>query len=704
MTRTRSLLIQDHFLIKKDFPTSTYSDLSILEASQPKSEMIKEGSNCLSDIDSAAAYYQMGRSFHDRNALQTAVRFYQQAITLNPSLSAAYNDLGTAYQSQGKTQEALLWYQKAISVNPSFVEAFYNLGNAYLDQKAWEEAKFYSRKAAELDPSLAEAHYNVGIAYYQQDRLEEAMACWQKAVQLKPDYVQALMNLATAFIRTKQIEEAIITLQKALTLDPDQAFPWVNLGNIHKEKGEIEEAVACYRKALTIDPSLAEAYMNLGSLAMEQGHKEGAIICYRKALQLNPHSAETCYNLGNAYKDNGEIKKAIYYYQKAIQKRPDYHQACNNLGIILYGQGRLEESIRLFNRALESNSDLFEVRNNLGNIFKDQRKTDEAIEQYKKAIALNPEYPEGHWNLSLTLLMTGCFKEGWPEYEWRWKLKGVIEREDIRRPLWDGSNLQGKRILLYAEQGFGDTIQFIRYVPLVAERGGRVVMECQPELASLLVGMEGIEEIIGYGEPLPEFDVQCPLLSLPLIFQTTLSTIPAPILFSLDHELVRKWRGHLSSDRAEHKVGLVWAGKPTHSNDGNRSLSFDRLGPLTEVPGVSFYSLQKGEAAQQAKNHPNGMHWNDVSEELHDFTETGALIQNLDLIISVDTAVAHLAGALGKQVWTLLPFSADWRWLLDREDSPWYPTMKLLRQEAYKDWAGVIQKLAVLLTTGAAWE
>ncbi len=694
MTKTRPLPLPDHFLIQKDIPDSTESDLSILEASRQKSGAIIEGLKRLAEEGSAVDYYQMGRSFHDRDALQEAVHFYHQAIMLDPSLAAAYNDLGTVCHSQGNTQEAIQWYDKAVSTDPSFSEAYYNLGNAYKDQKKWKETEIYSLRAAELDPALAEAYSNLGIAIYQQDRPEEAITCWQKVIDLKPDFILAHINLATAFGRLKRLEEAIQSFRKALALNPDQALPWVNLGNIHREKGEIEEAVVCYRKALTIDPSFVDAYVNLGSLAMEQGHKDGAIVCYRQALQLNPKSAEIHFNLANTYNEKGEIAKAIGLFQEAIELRPDYHQAYNNLALILQGQGRFEESIHLFNQALALNPDLPEVLNNLGNALKDQRKIDEAIELFRKAILLNPDYPAGHWNLSLTLLMIGCFSEGWPEYEWRWKLKGVINRTDIDRPLWDGSDLQGKRILLYAEQGFGDTIQFIRYVSLVIKRGGRVVLECQPELASLMAGREGIEEIIRYGEPLPDFDIQCPLLSLPLIFHTDFSTIPnsTPYL-SVAPTVIRKWKDCLNSNKSKYRVGLVWAGKPGHSNDCNRSLSLEKLNPLARIPGVTYYSLQKGEAAAQTKDPPPGMNLMDVSGELTDFAETGGLIQNLDLIISADTSVAHLAGALGKPVWTLLPFSPDWRWLLDRDDTPWYPTMRLFRQQIQRDWAGVIQKV-----------
>ncbi len=660
--------------------------------------MIQTQPHPLLKKNSAEVYYQLGCSAQDRKEWEEAIGYYQQAIALDPALFAACNDLGTIFQSQGKKQEAIHWYRKALSINPSFAEACYNLGNVFKEQKEWEETLVYSRKSVELDPDLAEAHNILGIAFYQKDQVEKAIQCWEKAIELKPEYISAYINLGTALGRLKRLDEAIQTFQKAISLNPDQAIPWVNLGNIYKEKDKAEEAVVCFRKSLMIDPNIAEAYINMGSLAVEQGHLDGAVTCYLKAIELNPQSAETYYNLGNVYKDKQESTKAMVYYQKAIEIRHDYPQAYNNLALILQRLGRHEEAIQLFNQALTLNPDLPEVLNNQGNVFKDQKRIDESVELFRKTIGVNPDYPEGHWNLSLALLMSGCFEEGWIEYEWRWKIKGVLSRKDITRPLWNGKQLQGKKILLFAEQGFGDTIQFIRYATLVAERGGRVIVECQPELTSLLSTVEGIEVIIKYGQSLPDFEVQCPLLSLPLIFRTTLSTIPASIPYiSLNPEKVREWGDRLSSDKGKYKIGLVWAGKPEHSNDHNRSLSFNELGPLFQIPELSFYSLQKGPAALQAKNRPPAMNWLDVSGELHDFTETGALIQNLDLIVSVDTAVAHLAGALGKPVWILLPFSPDWRWLLDREDTPWYPTMRLYRQPVFNDWASVIEAVAARL-------
>jgi hypothetical protein len=317
----------------------------------------------------------------------------------------------------------------------------------------------------------------------------------------------------------------------------------------------------------------------------------------------------------------------------------------------------------------------------------------EAIACFQKALQIDPHYPEAHCNMSFVYLLTGNFEEGWKEYEWRRRLKGSVQRE-FSQPLWDGSDIHGKTILLYAEQGFGDTIQFIRYIPFVAQKNAIVLVECQDELASVIQDIEGVNRVFVFGEQLPEFDVHCPLLSLPLVFDTTLETIPAEVPYiKADSILVQRWKNKLKHDNSKLKIGLSWAGRPTHKRDRQRSISFDTFSPLLQINEVTFYSLQKGEAAGQAKNPTKGMKLIDYTDEMRDFSDTAAFIENLDLIISVDTAVAHLAGALGKPVWTLLPFAPDWRWMLHREDSPWYPTMRLFRQPSPGDWGSVINNV-----------
>jgi hypothetical protein len=316
-------------------------------------------------------------------------------------------------------------------------------------------------------------------------------------------------------------------------------------------------------------------------------------------------------------------------------------------------------------------------------------------------LELFPNHPEVHYNISQAFLLSGNFKDGFKEYEWRFKVHDYfkycfLRPSDFSQPLWNGSNIEGATILVYSEQGFGDAIQFSRYIPFVSKLGARVIFQCHNELSSLLKSLEGVEQFIVQGEPLPYFEVQCPLLTLPLVFNTTLENIPTKVPYlSVNSTLIQKWQDKMQGDNSKLKVGLVWQGNPKHNNDMNRSIPFNYFSVFTQLSDITFYSLQKDKGSEQLKNLPIGMKFVDLTEEINDFSDTAALIENLDLTISVDTSVAHLAGALGKSVWTLIPYKkSDWRWMINREDSPWYPTMRLFRQPQRGDWNSVMERVS----------
>lgn len=418
-----------------------------------------------------------------------------------------------------------------------------------------------------------------------------------------------------------------------------------------------------------------------------------------QALRINPNFPEACYNLGVVLERQGQLDQAITAFQQAITLKPDYAQAHNNLGNALCSQGRLDEAIAACRQATILQPNFAEAHCDLGSALHEKGDRAAAIAAYRRALACNANLPEAHYNLAQLLLLQGDFAPGWTEQEWRGLSKNFpSRRQNFPQPQWDGSALAGRTILLHLEQGYGDVLQFVRYVPMVAARGGTVILACVPELRRLLKDTPGVMRWLMDGEPLPTFDVHCPLLSLPLAFGTSLQNIPQTVPYlHADAQDTARWREVLAADTQAFKVGLVWAGRPTHINDRNRSLSLNALAPLAQVPGVSFYSLQKGPASQQALTPPPGLSLIDHTAELKDFADTASLIANLDLVISVDTAVVHLAGAMAKPVWTLLPSMPDWRWLLDRDDSPWYPTMRLFRQSSRGDWAGVITQVTQAL-------
>jgi tetratricopeptide (TPR) repeat protein len=494
------------------------------------------------------------------------------------------------------------------------------------------------------------------LKYYHEGNLVQAEKISRKILRKKPDTPDVLHLLGIIRYQLRDFDSGIKHIEKALHINPNLIEAYNNLGNIYQEIKQPEKAIQCYRKALQLDPFLAKTYYNLGIALQDTKQTDEAVSCYLKAIQLNTHTPGLYNNLGLAQQEKGQFDKAISSYKKALHIDQSFVEA-------LY---------------------------NLGNVFNELGQYYEAIHSYQKAIKLNPDYVEAHYNLSLVLLLTGDFRHGWEEYKWRWKLK---DRETYRysRPLWEGA-VNDKTILLHAEQGFGDTVQFIRYAPLVAERCKNVIVKCQKELASLLQTVEGITQVFVKDDQLPEFDFHCPLLNLPSIFSTTISNIPskAPYI-ACDSKSIAKWKDKLLQNGPGIKIGLVWSGNPKHKKDHKRSCSLEMFSPLADVDKATYYSLQKGKAATEADDPANGLKVINYTEDIHDFTDTAGFIENLDLIISVDTAVAHLAGALGKPVWTLLPYSPDWRWMLDREDSPWYPAMRLFRQTEPGNWDGVIQ-------------
>jgi tetratricopeptide (TPR) repeat protein len=439
------------------------------------------------------------------------------------------------------------------------------------------------------------------------------------------------------------------------------------------------------------DISKATDFYDQGIAFQDKGQIDEAIKCYQKAIELNKNSASAFYNLGVAFQEKGQIDKAILYYEIAIGQNQGFSEAHYNLGIAYKEKNLFDEAIICFRRVLQLKPDNAAAYYNFGNIFVAKGQFNDALQYYQKAIEINPNYAEANWNIALINLLLGNFKEGWKGYEWRWELKDVVDKRQFSQPLWDGSDIKEQTVLLYAEQGFGDTIQFIRYAPLVTQRGAKVIVECQKELLPLLQNVEGIHRIIEHGEELPDFDLHCPILSLPGIFGTTLTNIPAIIPYiPADPSLIQEWHNKIASNNSQYNVGLVWSGDPSFKDSHLKSCSLKSFSPLAQAVNITFYSLQKGDASGQAINIPEGMKLIDYTDKINDFSDTAAIIKNLDLIISIDTAVAHLAGALGKPVWTLLPFIPDWRWMLNRNDSPWYPTMRLFRQPSRGDWASVI--------------
>ncbi len=497
--------------------------------------------------------------------------------------------------------------------------------------------------------------------------------------------------------------EADSIYREILTLDPANAEALLRLGQIAQQEGRLPQAVELIQRAIAADGTQASYHCHLGIILCELGRITEAEASLRTALALEPNDPEALNQLGNAFCIQNRFPEAEASYRDALRSRPDHPMTLNNLGNSLRGQRRHSEAEKIYRKALALNPALAAPHSNLGLLLTELGRFEEADAHHLAALSISPDNAETHTNRAMMLLQAGLFQEGWEEYEWRWRTRHFTKAiRNFTPPLWNGEALGDRVLLLHAEQGFGDTLQFCRYVPLI--RGGKIILEVPAPLVRLLARLPGVSQIVAQGTPLPHFDVHCPLLTLPRVFATTLETIPAdtPYLRAEPRE-TSHWQRRLAQLPGL-RVGLVWAGgyRPhLAANDARRSLPLQAFEPLADVRGVSFVSLQTGPAAAQAVSSRSRLKLTDVSAELTDFAATAALIQALDLVIGVDTAVVHLAGALGKPVWLLNRFETCWRWLRDRSDSPWYPSLRQFRQHEPGKWPEVIADVVVALTESA---
>ena len=638
---------------------------------------------------SVAQLCQRALSHHQAGQWSEAESLYRQIIAQEPDHADALNLLGVLLYQRGRNEEAVELIRRAIRINPKTAQYHNNLGLALVALKRLGEAEAAYRQAIALYPAYADAHYSLGWVLQETGRLEEAAAAYRQTVAINPAHADAHNNWGNILARQGKWSEATDEYRRAIESRPAYAGAWANLAGGQRQMREIDSAIRSFRQALALQPSAEWSY-SLGNLLNETGQTDEAIAALSQAIALRPNFPEPHLALGNVMLKAGRAERAITSYRQALSLRPDFPEAQINLAHQFVQSGQLEEARALYEAALKQQPDDPETCNNLANVLQDLGDVPQAIAMFRRAIALRPGFPEARFGLGLALLLTGDFQEGWPLYEERWNVTGRSRDRGFVVPPWDGGDLAGRKIFLHTEQGLGDAIQFIRFVPLVRDRGADVIVGCFPQLKRLFEGQLGIERVVAEQEPLPAFDVHCPLLSLPRILGTTPETIPFvnPYL-RVRSEWSEKWKPRLPAGM---KVGLAWSGNPQHKKDRDRSILLSSLAPLAQVRNVSWISLQKGPAAGQAP--PPGLDLLNWTTELNDLADTAGLIANLDLVIAADTAVAHLAGAIGKPVWLLLPFAPDWRWLLSRDDSPWYPTMKLFRQPDRGNWNAVVRKIA----------
>lgn len=497
-----------------------------------------------------------------------------------------------------------------------------------------------------------------------------------------------------------RLQEAEVLYRDILVRDPGQADAWYLLGRIAHEIGQYQNAIALIECAVERKPDVATYRHALGEAFTAMGEHDRAIRAYEQACSRDPQYAEAHISRGITLHALGRLEDAIDAFRSATVAQTDFAAAHFNLGNALHEAGRVEQAIAAYAKAVELAPDDAEMQNNLGIALIGVNRVDEALTAFDRALSLQPEFAGAHMNKGMALLVKGQFTEGWKAYRWRFSaMSPRRSKEAGALPPWDGSNFSGKTLLVDTEQGIGDSIQFIRFLPMVKALGGHVVLACGSILYRLMAECPGADEVIDDTQSIVSRvhpDLRVSLLDLPGLLGTRVDNIPGGVPYlRADSALAEDWRKRIA--QKGFSVGLCWAGLPEHRNDRNRSMPLSAFTPLARIADVSFYSLQKGAAAAQAQQPPANMPLVDVSTQLNDFADTAALIANLDLVISVDTAVAHLAGALAKPVWTLLPYAPDWRWLLQRDDTPWYPTMRLFRQSRTGDWEAVMEQVATSL-------
>ena len=556
-----------------------------------------------------------------------------------------------------------------------------------------ETAEACYRRSLEADPWCPQAHHLLGLLAQQAGQYQESIRLIGEALALNPDDPDTLNSLADSYLGQGQSQAASRCLERLAGLLPQSADVHHRLGKAQERLGEWDAAMASYQRALALQPNSPDLYSSLARLQGKQGAVREAAEACRRALALDPNRHEIYTQLGNALTDLGNYGAAVEAHRRALALKPDSASAVYGLGYFFECKGELTSAADAYRNALKLNPELKDACLHLGIICRLQGDLGKAVEWFDRVLKMDPECAEARAFLGLIHLQQGDFRHGLSEYEDRWGTTfGVRFRRKFLEPQWRGEPLEGARILLHAEQGIGDTLQFVRYVPLVAARGGKVVLEVQSRLHRLLASTPGATEVVCRDGALPKFDWQCPLLSLPLAFGTELSTIPCKIPYlHADPAQVEVWRERMAGNSL--RVGLAWAGSPLHPHEQWRSIPLEQLSPLTHVEGTTFYSLQMGVPAEQVKQMGPRAHLIDLQGEQKDFADTAAIVANLDLVISIDTSVAHLAGAMGKPVWVLLCNSPDWRWLLEREDSPWYPPARLFRQSTLGNWQQVVSRV-----------
>lgn len=646
----------------------------------------------LSQKQRAAAVFTQAMELHRAGQVGEAVELYRQALAADPEQAEVWRYLGAAERDCGDPPAALEAFQQAIERSPENASYRAELATTLHGAGRLEEARVAYQAALDRDSTDHASHNNLAGALVALGRKDEAIEEYRKALQGDPDNVEILVNLGVTLQEAGNPSEAVETLHFALGSGSAPARAHAALADACADLGDRNTAIDQYRLALIHEPENAMAGVSLGILLQREGRLDEAFAAYRDALRGDPKSALALTNLGALMVEIGQLVDALGPLREAVELSAEDAPAHGNLGAALQKLGRTDEAITCLETAIGFDDDYAAAWGNLGNALQDQLRLEDSLIAHARALALEPENPDLHWNNAMTLLLNGDIEAGFKEYEWRLKLPKIAPRT-LTSPLWQSEDLAGAAIMLVAEQGLGDAIQFARFAPVLAARGARVAISCADSLKAFFSTLHGIEHVVGADEPIPDHDFHLPLMSAPHRLGISQATIPSdtPYLKVPDGVTLPP------SGETKRRIGLCWRGNPEHPSDRQRSCGLAVLRPLFEKSDDEWVSLQFGPGADAVAEQGLSNVIADWSQYLRGFGDTAAAIDALDLIIAIDSSTAHLAGALGCPVWLMLKYAPDWRWGTEGDTTPWYPTMRLFRQLEPGDWQDVVGRVAQAL-------
>lgn len=585
-----------------------------------------------------------------------------------------------------------------LNLKNNSVKEFLTQGVAAQKAKDWGKAKTFFRKALEIEPDNFDTLYLLGSLESKNQNYQVAEILFSKALAINPESAEALYRLGMIFYQVKNTKKAIAHFQKSIQLNPKLTDAYNYLGTIHLELKEYKQALNYFSELTKLAPNRPEGFNNCGFALHKLKHYEKACACFTQALKIQPQYIDALNNLGMSLAAQNKHADAAEVYKRVIHQQPEYIVAYNNLGNSLQRLNLMKEAVESYKKAIQLNPKYAGAYNNLGHALKELGDIELAKAHYKRAMLLEPLKTDGYFYHGLCDLLTGHYDEGWLSYEFRWHIDSISEMAGKRKfttPLWLGEeSLTGKTILIYGEQGLGDILQFCRYAKLVANLGATVIVQAPSSLLPILRSVEGVHQAIGKTDPIPKIDYQCPVLSLPLAFQTTLDTIPAPAHYiTAQPSKIEEWKDRLNGN-GKKLVGVVWSGNSSFTGDFKRSLTLEQfILALPIDPSVQYVCLQQELREADKKTIARYPHLAFFGNQIKDFSDTAALVSLMDVVISSCTSVAHLSGAMGQKTWVLLSYVPDWRWLLHRSDSPWYPSATLYRQEKLGEWRDPLNKI-----------